>query len=523
MTITRAAIFAALFLWATITPALAEDVTLTSRDGSVEIVGSLLGYDGEFYRVETVYGVLTIDGSGVLCDGPGCPDLQGFIAEFAISGARTMGEVLMPALVETFAQRNGYSVARNITDDTHFNYVLTDRTTERTAARISFRVSSTAEGFADLLAGEADIVLSTRQATPAEIRLAKEAGAGDLANPRRSRIVALDALVPIVSMSNPLDGLSFNDLARIFAGELTMWSDFGGSEAPISLHLRGSQSGLVDEFKRLVMAPADLVLAPGVMRHASNTDLASAVARDPLAIGIAALSDTGNAKPVVLRGSCGKVQSADEMSLKTEDYPLTTPLFLYTPARRLPVLTREFLSFVRSSAAQGVVERAGFINLQLHSIPVDAQGQRLANAITAAGEETTVAELQRMVLRMRGTERLALGFRFDPGGTGLDAQSRSNVEVLAQQLERGVYDDRSLIFAGFSDGVGRADVNLRLAKRRAEAVRRAVLRAAPTVDRARLDLQIDAFGEAMPMACDDTDWGRSINRRVEVWVQQDKF
>ena len=77
-----------------------------------------------------------------------------------------------------------------------------------------------------------------------------------------------------------------------------------------------------------------------------------------------------------------------------------------------------------------------------------------------------------------------------------------------------------LIFAGFTDGDGPAEGNLRLARRRAEAVRRAVLRAAPTADRDRLNLTVDAFGEAMPMACDDTEWGRFINRRVEVWVDQ---
>jgi phosphate transport system substrate-binding protein len=56
--------------------------------------------------------------------------------------------------------------------------------------------------------------------------------------------------------------------------------------------------------------------------------------------------------------------------------------------------------------------------------------------------------------------------------------------------------------------------------KRAEAVRRAVREAAPTADLDRISLSVDAFGEAMPLACDDAEWGREINRRVEVWVGQ---
>ena len=72
---------------------------------------------------------------------------------------------------------------------------------------------------------------------------------------------------------------------------------------------------------------------------------------------------------------------------------------------------------------------------------------------------------------------------------------------------------------GFSDGEGPAKANLAIAQRRAEAVREAVIAAAETANFERLKLDVDAFGEAMPMACDDSAWGRQVNRRVEVWVQ----
>ena len=93
----RAAVFAALAVFAGGAPALANDITLTSKDGAVEINGTLLGFDGEFYRVDTLYGELTVDGTGVTCDGPGCPNLLDYVAEVTISGAASMADVLMPA------------------------------------------------------------------------------------------------------------------------------------------------------------------------------------------------------------------------------------------------------------------------------------------------------------------------------------------------------------------------------------------------------------------------------------------
>jgi phosphate transport system substrate-binding protein len=50
----RVAVCAALFLFAGITPAVSQDVFLKSHDGEVEISGTLLGFDGDFYRVQTI-------------------------------------------------------------------------------------------------------------------------------------------------------------------------------------------------------------------------------------------------------------------------------------------------------------------------------------------------------------------------------------------------------------------------------------------------------------------------------------
>jgi len=519
MSLVRAAIFAALFIFQSLSMSWAQDVTLTSRDGAVEINGTLLGYDGEFYRVDTVYGELTVDGSGVLCDGPACPDLQAFVAELRISGAATMGDVLLPALIESFGVKAGYSWKRDAEDDAHIEYILTDKSSGAVSGRFYLRITNTDEGFADLLANEADIVMSLREIRQDEAKRAFEAGMGNMKGKGRSRVLALDALVAITAPDNPVKAITTPQLAGVFAGQITNWATLGGPDAPISLHLTNANTGIGQAVEDRLLLPVGLSLAANVMRHPTTRKLARAIETDPFGIGISSLSETGNAEKLTLSGGCGFALTATRRTVKTEDYPLTAPMFLYLPARRLPKLAREFLAYTRTPSAQLVIRRAGFVDQAPEEIAVADQGDRLANAVTLAGPEISLSEIQRMVGAMRRTARLSTTFRFEAGSARLDAQSRSNVQQLARALEAGLYDTRRLIFVGFSDGNGSAQANREIALRRAKAVKNAVSTAAETANLERITLETDAFGEAMPMACDDSEWGRQVNRRVEIWVE----
>ena len=113
--------------------------------------------------------------------------------------------------------------------------------------------------------------------------------------------------------------------------------------------------------------------------------------------------------------------------------------------------------------------------------------------------------------------RLSLSFRFEVGSAELDAQSRSNLSDLAVSIRNGDYDGGELTLIGFSDGVGEAKANRDLSGARAEAVRQALLNRLGD-DSDRVQLSVAAFGEALPMACDDTELGQRTNRRVELWV-----
>lgn len=515
----RAAVLAALSIFVTTCFASAQDVELRSLDGSVELSGTIIGFDGEYYRIDSIFGPLTVNAQGVTCRGPGCPDLQNYVAEIRFMGAPVIAQQLFPALIERFAAARGLTVRRQILADNRSLFALMRGEDESLAARFYVTATTTDAGLQALLDRDTDVALALRQPDGSETDAAEAADQGDLSMVARSRVLALDALVPLVAPTNPVDALSLEELARVFAGEITNWQDLDGPDAPIALHMMDPASGHAQDVAMRIMGPFNLSLSTTATFHSDATDLADAVARDPYAVGIGRYSRPGNARTVPLRGACGFVQHATASSLKSEDYPLTAPLLMYLPVRRMPQLVRDFMRFFESQDADRVIRRLGFVNQGITLQPLATQGDRLANAVAAAGEEISLEDLQGLVAAMTGTERLSTTLRFEEGTTELDPQSLSAVSRLARAIERGAFDGRELVFVGFSDGQGGAAANLRLSRGRAESARLAVIAAAEEGDLNRVSLRVTGFGEALPMACDDTEAGRAVNRRVEVWLR----
>lgn len=513
-----AALIAGLICTSLISPraAVAQDVELRSLDGSVTLEGDLVAFDGAYYRLTTIYGPLTVAAEGVSCAGPGCPDLASFVAEARIAGAATVAEGLLPALLAGFGESRGMTLSGPTTSGADILYTLTRRD-GGTAARFIVTPGTSDTGLLALLNGDTDLALSLRPASEAERRADRATAPDDPALIRRVRVIGLDALVPIVAPRNPVRALSLPQLAQIMVGDIDNWRDLGGPDAPVALHLLDAGLGLAQSFETRMVPDGDIT-APHITRHSRAADLARAVARDAYALGITAQSARGMARALPLAGACGFSQAADATAIKAEDYPLTAPVYVYLAPRRLPQLVRDFLTWTETEAAEAVVQAAGFVNQSLTRTPMGQQGTRLANAVAAAGNEIALDDLQRLVATLGGAERLSTTFRFDDGSVDLDAPSRASVARLAAAIERGAFDGRRLIFVGFSDGAGPAAVNLRLSLRRAETVRDAILAAAEAADPGRITFATDAFGEVMPMACDDNDWGRAVNRRVEVWL-----
>lgn len=475
--------------------AAAQDVTLTSRDGALSISGTLISHDGEFYRLDSAYGPLVLDAAGVICDGPACPDLTAPRAVIRIAGLPELGASLLPALITSFAESRGMVVA----DQSPGTWPLLVNDAANGALRAEFHFAPMAapDAAAALDAARADLVL-TADPTPGR--------------DRRSRLVGLDPMVVILSPENPLPRLSTGDLSRVLTGEVDNWNQLGGPDSPVILR------GLAPDhpFARVLAARLGRDIQVDEV-HRDLQSLSDAVAGDPWAIAVTGRSAAGGARQVPLTDSCGFALFAEDHAVKSEDYPLVLPIAFDLPKRRLPLMAREFLDFLDLPAAQSAVQTAGLVDKTPEIRAMTQDGWRLINAIKGADDGAGLEELQRLVTLMERAQRLSYTFRFQGGSTDLDARSAENLADLALRIDAGLIDPSRLVLVGFSDGSGAAEANLTLSQDRAQAVQTALALALPTLPADRLPASM-AFGESLPIACDETAAGRRLNRRVELWV-----
>ncbi|NUB45411.1 OmpA family protein [Fertoebacter nigrum] len=489
----HAAVLAAFLLPAA---AVAQDVTLTARDGAITLNGTLQGFDGEFYRVMTSYGLLTVDGEGVICAGPGCPDLTAPKALIRITGAPDAGMNLLPGVLRAFARTRGL-VIRLEPGDGEFAAQITDPVSGQVLSDITFTPAPPDQARAALAVAEADLIVASLP----------EQGLN-------AKVMALDALIPIVAPDNNVPRISTPDLARALSGEIGNWQQLGGPDMPLVLHALSPDTTLQEALEARLGRP----VAAGVT-HPDLASLAAAVARDPWSLAVTGQSATGEARELTLTDSCGFPLLPTSLAVKAEDYPLSVPVYLVTPRRRLPLVTRELLEFLATPEAQVAVAQAGYVDRAATRAALSEDGQRLINAIRGAGPEIALEELQRLAVAMAGAERLSLTFRFEDGSSTMNTSSRENLADLARLLEIGQFRGEQLVLVGFSDGSGDAAANMDLSRDRAEGVAAALAEAAQALPPDQTLPVIEAFGEAMPMACDTTVAGRQVNRRVELWLR----
>jgi len=104
------------------------------------------------------------------------------------------------------------------------------------------------------------------------------------------------------------------------------------------------------------------------------------------------------------------------------------------------------------------------------------------------------------------------GILFSTGSATITSTSRYNIEKLARILNR--YHDTTLVIEGHTDTTGSEEANQSLSERRADSV--ANLLGVYGVSSRRVAPV--GFGETRPIATNETEEGRRLNRRVEVLI-----
>lgn len=103
---------------------------------------------------------------------------------------------------------------------------------------------------------------------------------------------------------------------------------------------------------------------------------------------------------------------------------------------------------------------------------------------------------------------------FDSSSSDLDEKAESALDEAARRIES--HEPGPVTIIGHTDSVDSDDVNLELSKDRAQAVAEAL---AERLDTDAYRLSTDGRGEAEPIASNDTDEGRELNRRVEIALE----
>lgn len=134
----------------------------------------------------------------------------------------------------------------------------------------------------------------------------------------------------------------------------------------------------------------------------------------------------------------------------------------------------------------------------------------------AVSEGERAAALQRELENMQAkkTERGMVvtlsDVLFASGRSTLQPGAQRTADQLASLLQQ--YPERRLLVEGFTDNVGKPEMNMALSERRAESLRNALIERGIPANR----IDVRGYGEGYPIADNKTPAGRTQNRRVEI-------
>jgi len=182
-----------------------------------------------------------------------------------------------------------------------------------------------------MINGTVDIANASRGMEQEEIEAAQANGISPV-----EFVVARDAIAVVVHPSNPVDGLTLQQISDIYTKKITNWSQVGGDDRPIVLLSRESNSGTYVYFLENVIRrgekDSDLLFSPDTLLMPSSEGISAEVRQNPNTIGYDGLGYvTADQKVVaVARDVDAPYVLPSVATVNDGSYPISRPLYMYT-------------------------------------------------------------------------------------------------------------------------------------------------------------------------------------------------
>ncbi|MBQ8765478.1 MAG: phosphate ABC transporter substrate-binding protein [Clostridia bacterium] len=214
---------------------------------------------------------------------------------------------------------------------------------ENSAVKVTYNPTGSGSGIKAVQAGSCDIGLASRDLKPEE--------ATDL----NGTVVAIDGIAMIVNKENPVKDLTIEQIAALYKGEITNWSEVGGLDAPVVLIGREAASGTRDGFESIT----DTEDACKYNQELTSTgDVVQTVSSNPNAIGYASLASV---KDTVKLISVEGVTPSTE-TIQNGSYKIQRNFVMVTKKNaELSPAAKSFFEFATSSAADEWIIEAGAV------------------------------------------------------------------------------------------------------------------------------------------------------------------
>lgn len=216
---------------------------------------------------------------------------------------------------------------------------------EKEGIDVTYNPTGSGSGIQAVSEGRCDIGLSSRALKDDEKAALTET------------TVALDGIAMIVNPENPVSDLTVEQIADIYTGKITNWSEVGGNDAAIVLIGREAGSGTRDGFESITGTKDSCKLDQELT---STGGVIEAVAGNPNAIGYASLSAV-EGKNTVKAVTVGGV-ACTEAAVLDGSYAIQRPFVLVTKdGTALSPAAQAFFDFATSKDAASLIQNAGAV------------------------------------------------------------------------------------------------------------------------------------------------------------------